>query len=39
MKKNFLNKVNKKVGTESMNKSLVFLKKKDWFSCAIGAWI
>ncbi len=30
---------NKKVSTEPMHKSLVFLEKKDRLSYAIGAWV
>lgn len=39
MEKRFKEMINnKKVGIESMHKPLVFLKKKDGFSCVIDAW-
>ncbi len=31
-------KNNERIGAEPMNKYFVFLEKKDWGSCEIGAW-
>jgi len=31
-------KDNERISTEHMHKYFVFLEKKDWGSCEIGAW-
>jgi len=31
-------KNNERIGTEPMHKYYVFLEKKDWVLCEIGAW-